>query len=94
MTSKDIGINQCKMKYCFTQVEPTLPPGLVSRCNNGKLNFSAAGRKAYFITTFGAIQICRMEEEGGTTGTFLQGELALELSPGHFQGSPGQGQLL
>lgn len=66
MTSKDIGINQRNMKYsCFMQLEPTLPQGYVWRHNNGKFNFSATRVKAYFITTFGAIQNCSMEEEGG-----------------------------
>lgn len=46
--------------------------------------FSAVGGKVYFIPTFGAVQNCSMEEEGGGSGTFLQGEPGTGAVPKTF----------
>lgn len=76
------------------QVEPTFPPGFVTRCKNGKFNFSATGGKVYFITTFGAIRNCSTEEEGAGSWDIPSGWAWHWTVPEHSQWSPGQGQLL
>lgn len=74
-------------------MEPTLPRGLVWRHNNGKFNFSAAGGKAYFYYYLW----CNSELQDGGGRWWQLGHscrVRLELPPGHFQWSSGQGQLL
>lgn len=73
MTSKDSGINQCSMKYKWnTRI-----------CGNkGKFHFFCCGREGLFYPYLWCSS--ELEEEGGGSGTFLQGEPGTGAVPRTF----------